>query len=262
MKSKGHAPSSNAATTASSGWRQIPGVLVLLAIAGMACAQNSLKSFPPLPEAVATPTELTSPAFVLEARAVADIQRDLDDARTAGQNAETTQQQMLQAETQGKGELDVKKTELETLKARIDLARKQKLDVERASFERQRQGDELNLTLTALRITVTESKAELARAEKDLAVSRVRVHENELELAKRQAAWKDLSGPAATTTSAQGIVNLESDIHSLERRTLQAMSELTGKQEEVAKRQRDVIEKQLGVLDAQNAIVEYVNRAR
>jgi hypothetical protein len=182
-------------------------------------------------------------------REVADIQRDIASAeqtRTAAANAERN---AMSLRAGAEVLITAKKQQINDVKDRKKVAKRNKNDAAGASLEAQEKASEREKDLLERRKSLREAEIELAKKQTDLAELERAALRLEYELALKRAER------AAVPPGSAGAVRLEQVTLDLEQATLEAQKKHAERQREVAERAKQVIERQLQILDARRKLV-------
>jgi hypothetical protein len=187
---------------------------------------------------------------VIPARQPERIQRQLEQARSMGTEADAKLQAATEARSTTKGQIEVKKQEISTIDSRIKLADKSKQETEKVTLNAQKRVQERQKAFLERREALHATEIDEAKAMKKLSNASARALELELQLAQKRQIRPQ--GPAANPAST-----LESDevIHELERRTLEAQRLQAQAQKDLADKDEDIAKRRLELYQAQGAVV-------
>jgi hypothetical protein len=182
-------------------------------------------------------------------RDTASIKKQLRIATEAESLAQTRRQQAETMRLGARGRIEAKKVEIDRIKERINLARKENREADRLGLEAERRAAELEIRLM-------ERREELRRAEIDLEIERAELAgltqkalQLELQLAVRRA------GRLRKPVGGAGGASLDRVIGELERQTLEAQQAQAASNINVADREIRVIDRRLELLDAQQKVL-------
>jgi hypothetical protein len=182
-------------------------------------------------------------------RDTVSIRKQLRIATEAESLAQTRRQQAETMRLGARGRIEAKKVEIDRIKERINLARKENREADRLGLEAERRAAELEIRLM-------ERREELRRAEIDLEIERAELAgltqkalQLELQLAVRRA------GRLRKPVGGAGGASLDRVIGELERQTLEAQQAQAASNINVADREIRVIDRRLELLDAQQKVL-------
>lgn len=177
-------------------------------------------------------------ADVVPVRSADDMRRDREDAAVGEQVANDSADQLRVEVSRARARLDIHRSELETIKKRLELAKKEKRESDRLELESARKGKETELRLLERMRAMQEARQRLAEAQRDAARARKRAVESEQTLEARRA---DQANDVEVQRTAKRVLELRRD----------AATQLS----EMAARERDLAQRQLEVLEAQAAVL-------
>lgn len=226
----------------------------------------------PVPQPVATPQPMTPAAFpapplttlstsnvdtfmvLVPLRADADIRNDLTAARMREASAEVAVRQAKDVQARAKAHIEVKKKEIELTKSRIDAAKKAQNAVDAGAFESQKKVLELELKLLERRSQLYAAEVELGEAVRDAARSRAKACEREMDLALKRQEIAALSRGALSQGTVAQAVQMSAQLNDLEKKTLEAMRDMAGKEADTAQKEKKIAERRLAILEAQRTL--------
>ena len=177
------------------------------------------------------------------------IKKQEKTAAEAGAVAETRREQAETMRLGARNRIEAKKVEIDRIKERINVARKENREADRLGLEAERKAAELEIRLM-------ERREELRRAEIDLEIQRAELAsltqkalQLELQLAVRRA------GRLRKPVGGTGGASLDRVIGELERQTLEAQRAQAAASIDVADREMNVIDRRLELLDAQQKVL-------
>lgn len=154
---------------------------------------------------------------------------------------------------EAKAAVEVKKSEIEIIETRKDLADDQDRDAEKRALEREKDYEEAMKRLLERTVELHERELEHVRAQRETADRMATVHERELELI---GAREEMASANVRSMTMERALRVEREVMSLERELLEAMRERAEKTRQEAEKERRVYEGQLRVLDARRELGE------
>jgi hypothetical protein len=177
------------------------------------------------------------------------VKKQLRSAAEAGALAETRREQAETMRLGARNRIEAKKVEIDRIKERINLARKEGREADRLGLDAERKAAELEIRLM-------ERREELRRAEIELEIQRAELAgltrqalQLELQLAVRRAGRLRKPGGGA------GGASLDRVIGELEKQTLEAQRAQSASSMDVADREMNVLDRRLELLDAQQKVL-------
>ena len=208
--------------------------LLVLAAAGLPATGEA--------QAVGTVTVIEEArADVVPVRSADDMRRDREAAAVAEQVAGDSADQLRVEVSRARARIEIHRSELETIKKRLELAKKEKRESDRLDLENARKAKEVELRLLERVRAMQEARHRLAEAQRDAARARKRAVESEQTLEARRA---DQANDEEVQRTAKRVLELRRD----------AATQLS----ETAARERDLAQRQLEVLEAQAAVLATV----
>jgi hypothetical protein len=177
------------------------------------------------------------------------IKKQLRAAVEAGGSAETRRQQAETMRLGARGRIEAKKVEIDRLKERINLARKETRDADRLGLEAERKAAELEIRLMERREELRRSEIDLEIKRSDLAGFSQKALELELQLATRRVGRLRKPGGGAAGASLDRVIG------ELEKQTLEAQRAQAASNIDVSDREIVVIDRRLELLDAQQKVL-------
>jgi hypothetical protein len=195
---------------------------------------------------------LSSLGFVeiLTPRSADRLQREIEEARLDGREAEAEIRDRQGLEAQVKAMVEVKKQEISTLDAQRKLAEKSKQEAEVASFEAEKKDAERHKQFLERRVSLHDAEKEAAKARKSLADATLKALELELQLTNRRSQRDRVAG-----TDAAAALRQEGVIRELERKVLEAQRGQADREKQVADKHQDIAKRRLELYQAQAAAV-------
>jgi hypothetical protein len=206
---------------------------------------------PALPSASADASAADSLLVLVEIRDPASIRGDLEAALHARTSAEERESRAKRLQIRSKTYVELQKHHIESIKVRLDLAKKEKDTLEAQGLEAQKKRAELEMSLLRQREALRGREIDAARAQRELAEVAAKVSELELSLAVRRGEMMQLSGQALSSSLAAQSDRLRKDIRELEEKVLRAQVEEASKRESVAKQDGQVAKQRMKVFEAQ-----------
>jgi hypothetical protein len=177
------------------------------------------------------------------------IKKQLRAAVEAGGAAETRRQQAETMRLGARGRIEAKGVEIDRIKERINLARKENRDADRLGLDAERKAAELEIRLMERREELRRSEIELEIQRAELAGFSQKALELELQLATRRAGRLRKPGGGAAGASLDRVIG------ELEKQTLEAQRAQAASNIDVADREIAVIDRRLELLDAQQKVL-------
>ncbi len=144
--------------------------------------------------------------------------------------------------------LNVQKADIDAIRSRADLAKKEKRDADRADLDFQRRRAEADRrTLEEIRSLFDDQIAEMS-AKREWAKARGRTADAELALLRKRQERASRATADSTTLG-----RLDNDVRELESRVLDARKDEAAKQADWASRYRDTVSQEMSVWRAQQA---------
>jgi len=218
-------------------------ILLPLAAAVMLALPASARAQAPTPPDHSVEDVLVFPTTEQSRRTFDQAEEDLRKAQEA-QDRVRTERAGTQART------EILKSELQTVKKRLDLAKKEKNEGERLSLEKQRGEAEVQLRLLDRWRQVHDAAAKTAEAQKEVAQARRRTTEAEISLAEK----RDERRVRLATDSTAVLTSMDDEVRRAIRRAIEFRRDEADKRRGFAERERDLAQQQLTLLDAQAAV--------
>jgi hypothetical protein len=162
--------------------------------------------------------------------------------------------QAKDVQARAKAHIEVKKKEIELTKSRIDAAKKQQNAVDADAFESQKKVLELELKLLERRAQLYAAEVELGEAVRDAARARAKANEREMDLALKRQEIAALSRGALSQGTVAQALQLSAQLHDLEKKALEAMRDMAGKEADTAQKEKKIAERRLAILEAQKTL--------
>ena len=150
--------------------------------------------------------------------------------------------------------IDIRKSQLETAKRGLDLARKEKREGDRLELERQRGALEVRLRMQEREREVADAALKLAEARREEARALRRVAEQSQRLLDEKEKWRTqvLEDSTRAGRESENVVRQT-------RRVLEARKDAADRQKTVAERRKDLADRQIQLLEAQQAVSSLEN---
>lgn len=188
-------------------------------------------------------------------RPIDEIRRDLEtqQARKNAAEADVANAKMLQVRAET--EIKLKDSQLQTIKASLDLAKKEKNDLQKTEWESKKRLAELEKGLLERREALRSKEIELAEAARSFADASAKVYDLELALAGKREQRGDFAARALTPEVIAAMARVDREAADLELRTLDAeinaaneKKNVAGKEVDFAKRRKQVLEAQIKLM--------------
>ena len=177
-------------------------------------------------------------AYVVPVRSADAMRRDREEAAVAEQVANDSAGLLRVEVSRARARIDIHKSELETIKKRLELAKKEKRESDRLDLDNARKAKETDLRLLERVRSMQEARQRLAEAQRDAARAAKRAVESEQTLEARRAEQ-----------------STDEEVRRTTRRVLELQRDAASQKGEMAARARDLAQRQLEVLDAQAAVL-------
>ena len=220
--------------------RQVPLLLALLA-SGAAPAVSAQATWPPLPETTAS---------LVEARGQDVLRREREEAAVTEQVAADSASQLRSEVSRARARIQIHRSELETIKRRLDLAKKEKRETDRAELDGARRQKEAEIRMLDRIHLLREAQFRVAEQRRDAARSWRRAVEAEQTLEARSATrTADRAG-----TDTLGLAN-DPEVRRSARRLLELRRDALSDRRDLAERERVMSQRAIEALDAQSAVL-------
>ncbi len=184
---------------------------------------------------------------VVPPRQEGDISRDREDAETA---ARTADEWIVMAKSRGAraaAQVDVKKSEVENIKARIKAAKEAKNEAEQKDLERQQKELELAQKRLERIRDMRGAEVDYAQAAKATAQARVQLFAAERGLLDARRQMEEAGSNASSAEQLEKFLSRKVEVGKAETRVLDAIKELAGKREEVAKKAKELADRRTAI---------------
>jgi hypothetical protein len=184
----------------------------------------------------------------VELRPEASVRSGAESARADEQDAARELDRLKDARTRLEARINVQKADIDALKSRSDLAKRDGRDADRTDLElRRRRADADRKTLEEIRSLFDDQISEMS-AKRDWARARGKTYDAELALGRKR---QERTERATADSTALG--RLDGDIRDLEGKVLDARKDEAARQADWASRYRDTVEQEISVYRAQAA---------
>lgn len=195
---------------------------------------------------VSTPTRQAMEP-VITVGSADELRQDEDLAKDEELDASRALDQARTNKSQAEARIEIAKSELETLKKRLALARKEKREGDRLEMERQKGAQEVRLRLLERSREVRNDEITVQEARRDVARAAQKVVVAERLLVERRSAL------AAADTLAP-LSQLGEDVRQATKTAIERRQDVAEARKRLAERERSLAGKQLKLLDAQRAV--------
>jgi hypothetical protein len=211
-----------------------------LALAGSTLAPAAL------PAQTTDSTYLTFTAVAL--RPEASVRSGAESARADEQDAIRELDRLKDARTRLEARINVQKADIDALKSRSDLAKRDDRATDRADLElRRRRADADRKTLEEIKSLFDDQVGEMT-AKRDWARARAKTYDAELALGRKRQERIERA-----TADSTALGRIDADIRDLEGKVLDARKDEAARQADWASRYRDTVEQEISVYRAQQA---------
>jgi hypothetical protein len=177
------------------------------------------------------------------------IKKNVRAAAEANTLAETRRQQAETMRLGARARIESKKVEIVRIKDRINVAKKENRDADRAGLEAERKAAEREIDLLERREDLRQAETELETKKAEFAGLSKKALELELQLAIRRA------GRQRKSVGGAGGASLDRVIGELEKQTLEAQRAQAAVNIEVSDLEIKTIDRRLELLDAQQKVL-------
>lgn len=232
--------------------RSLTSSLLGLAIAAAFCwpvgpARATGVEFPELASLLAEVAP-ESTLVIVPVRAMDQIARDQADAEAVARTVDDTIVMARGALARAQAQVDVKKTEVENVKARAKAAKEAKNEAEQKDLERQQKQLELAQKRLERIRDMRGAEAEFAQSQKVEANTRVQLSQAERALVDSRAALDALGTSAPSTAQLEKYLAQKREVGKAEARLLESTKELASKRDDVASKARALADRRLAVI--------------
>ncbi len=195
---------------------------------------------------VSTPTRQAMEP-VITVGSADELRQDEDLAKGEELDASRALDQARINKSQAEARIDIAKSQLETLKKSLALAKKEKREGDRLEMERQKGAQEVRLRLLERSREVRNDEITVQEARRDVARAAQKVVVAERLLVERRSTL------AAADTLAP-LSRLGEDVRQATKTAIERRQDVAEARQRLAERERSLADKQLKLLDAQRAV--------
>ncbi len=188
-------------------------------------------------------------APIVPPRSADEIQGDIKIAEQNKQEIDKATAGVQARIKEADGWLSANKTDMDGLKAKINVAKKEKREADKLTLEGQLK--QLDLVNDYLKKTkdIRNSEMDLTKAQKDLVDAQQKVYRSELELTKKQAAIKS-AGP-----TDPNLAKTVMDATQAGENTLKLMKSMAEKNEDVVGQMKKLADRRIDLAQARNKLL-------
>jgi hypothetical protein len=186
---------------------------------------------------------------IIVTRAAATVRRDLEVAQGMEESARADFNRSSGLAIDAKARVEVKKSELEAIKAREKLLRYNATDEDKQPFESQKKTVENELSLLENIREMRDAEKEASSERRDFAKARAHFHELELDLAACRERLTSVKASQAPAGTMEELAQALQSATEAEKKALSGLNEMTGKQEDAAKAEANLAEHMRKVFD-------------
>lgn len=220
--------------------RRVPLLLALLVAAALPAA-SAQATWDPLPE---------TGAALVEARGQDVLRREREEAAVTEQVAADSASQLRTEVSRARARIQIHRSELETIKRRLELARKDKRETERVELDGARRQKEAEIRMLERVHALREAQFRVAEGRRDAARSWRRAVEAEQTLEARSVTRAAEPGAAAAAGLAA-----DPEVRRSARRLLELRRDALADRRDLAERERVMSQRAIDALDAQAAVL-------
>jgi hypothetical protein len=177
------------------------------------------------------------------------IKRSLRSATEARTLAENRRQQAETMRLGARARIEAKKVEIVRIKERVNVAKKENREADRAGLEAERKAAEREIDLLEVREELRQVETDLETKRAELADLTQKALQLELQLATRR------TGRSRSPVGGAGGASLDRVIGELEKQTLEAQRAQAFASLDVSDREVKVIDRRLDLLEAQQRVL-------
>ena len=178
----------------------------------------------------------------------ASIRSGVESARADEQDANRELDRLKDARTRLEARINVQKADIDALKSRSDLAKRDGRATDRADLDlRRRRAEADRKTLEEIKALFDDQVAGMT-AKRDWARARAKTYDAELALGRKRQERIERA-----TADSTALGRLDGDIRDLEGKVLDARKDEAARQADWASRYRDTVEQEISVYRAQQA---------
>jgi len=193
---------------------------------------------------------------LLPPRTEETVRRDLTTAEAAETSAGTDLVSAQGRLGEVKAHIEVRKSEIETIKAKIKLAKEQKNQTEQVNLEREAKMKDLQMKVLEARKEMREAEVNLADTRRKTAQTQSGFFKKELELIGKRDDQLKMSSAGEGATNLDGLIRLQIEIRDLERRCIEILKDVVEREKNVADGETSLLEKRLELHEAQLALLQ------
>jgi hypothetical protein len=190
----------------------------------------------------------------IQRRSAADIAHDLDEAQRASTQADQDRAAASQLVKVMESRVEVVNQMIDVAKAQLDLAKKEKREADASRLEALRKQEELGMKYLQRLVDLQQAITDQAAARKDLADARVSAFQLENELEARRTALHSIPTGDPVASS------MEKPVRDLEQRTLDKMSEVASKEQDVSAKDEGIVERRIAVFEVTGDYREFLQQ--
>jgi hypothetical protein len=176
-----------------------------------------------------------------------ELRQNEDAARDAEVDAARAVDEARTNKSQSEARLDIAKSQLETIKKSLDLARKEKREGDRLELERQKGAQEVRIKLLERSRAVRNDEIGVEEARRDVARAELKLVAAERDLVARRAALSEADSLAPLT-------RMSDDVAKATRTAIERRKDVAEARKKLAEKERSLADEQLKLLDAQLAV--------
>ena len=189
-------------------------------------------------------------------RAAEAIQQDLADSEAVESAANANMVSAQGRLGEARVHVDVRKSEIESIKAKVKLAKEQKNETEQANLERQVKAKELQLKVLEARREMRDAEVSLADARRKAAQVQAGYFKKELGTPREAGQPAAMSSVPAGATNLDGLIRIQVEIRDLEQRCIEILKDVALKQRKVAEDEVSLLDKRLKLHELQLGLLK------
>ena len=189
--------------------------------------------------------------ILLPPRAAEAIQQDRADSEAleSAANANMVFAQGRLGEV--RAHVEVRKSDIESTKSKIKLAKEQKNKTEQADLERQVKAQELQLKVLEARRDMREAEVSLADARRKAGQVQAGFFKQELELLGKRGNLQQMGSVPAGAANLDGLIRIQGEIRDLEQRCMEILKDVALNHRKVAEAEVSLLDKRLKLHELQ-----------
>jgi hypothetical protein len=235
--------------------RHLAAAVAMVAALAAAAAAQPPQSTPAAPPSTAVAPQSTSledsASTLVDMRSVEQIQQDLEDTASQAAQAEDHLREKRQLQIRAATEIKVKESQIQSLEAQIDLAKKEKDALKKSDLEGQKKLAALEKQLLERRKALRDREIDYWTATRDWLDLRRKSFDTEMELAQVRMQRSALLGSANSPAIYAQMQQLDQKVRDTERRTLDAQIAAADKRQGIAQEEAAVLKAKKEIFDAQ-----------